>query len=150
MKFAVTRLLLATSLLLSFSVRFFFLIFILLCEQGVKSVTRIYNYYKKYGYKTIVMGASFRNTGQILGLAGCDNLTISLVPCQLSLCELMSYFFCRPKLLNELQSSKEVVTQQLTVEGGVCVNPSALHFVIHIMFFFPIPYCFTTCSNEMR
>lgn len=44
---------------------------------GVQSVTRIYNYYKKFGYKTIVMGASFRNTGQILGLAGCDNLTIS-------------------------------------------------------------------------
>ena len=45
--------------------------------KGVKSVNRIYNYYKKYGYKTIVMGASFRNTDQILGLAGCDNLTIS-------------------------------------------------------------------------
>ena len=46
---------------------------------GVCSVTKIYNYYKKFGYKTIVMGASFRNTGQILGLAGCDNLTISWV-----------------------------------------------------------------------
>ena len=44
---------------------------------GVKSVTAIYNYYKKFGYKTIVMGASFRNTGQITELAGCDNLTIS-------------------------------------------------------------------------
>ena len=44
---------------------------------GVKSVTKIFDYYKKFGYKTIVMGASFRNTGQILGLAGCDNLTIS-------------------------------------------------------------------------
>lgn len=44
---------------------------------GVKSVTKIYNYYKKFGYKTIVMGASFRNTGQITELAGCDNLTIS-------------------------------------------------------------------------
>ena len=44
---------------------------------GVRSVTKIFNYYKKFGYKTIVMGASFRNTGQILGLAGCDNLTIS-------------------------------------------------------------------------
>ena len=43
---------------------------------GVKSVTRIYNYYKKFGYKTVVMGASFRNTGQITGLAGCDLLTI--------------------------------------------------------------------------
>ena len=46
---------------------------------GVKSVTAIYNYYKKFGYKTIVMGASFRNTQQILDLAGCDNLTISWV-----------------------------------------------------------------------
>ena len=40
-------------------------------------MTAIYNYYKKFGYKTIVMGASFRNTQQILDLAGCDNLTIS-------------------------------------------------------------------------
>jgi len=46
-------------------------------SSGVQSVTRIYNYYKKFGYKTVVMGASFRNTGQITELAGCDNLTIS-------------------------------------------------------------------------
>ncbi len=46
-------------------------------DPGVLSVTQIFNYYKKFGYKTIVMGASFRNTGQILALAGCDNLTIS-------------------------------------------------------------------------
>merc|ERR1719376_1622445 len=46
-------------------------------DPGVISVTKIYNYYKKYGYKTIVMGASFRNVGQIKALAGCDNLTIS-------------------------------------------------------------------------
>ena len=45
--------------------------------SGVKSVTQIYNYYKKFGYKTTVMGASFRNVGQIMGLAGCDLLTIS-------------------------------------------------------------------------
>lgn len=45
--------------------------------QGVVSVTRIYNYYKKFGYQTVVMGASFRNTDQILGLTGCDLLTIS-------------------------------------------------------------------------
>ena len=44
---------------------------------GVASVTRIYNYYKKHGYATIVMGASFRNVGQIKALAGCDNLTIA-------------------------------------------------------------------------
>lgn len=46
-------------------------------DPGVKSVTKIYNYYKKFGYKTIVMGASFRNTGEIKALAGCDFLTIS-------------------------------------------------------------------------
>ena len=49
----------------------------LLCTHaGVQSVTRIYNYYKKHGYKTVVMGASFRNTDQIMSLAGCDLLTI--------------------------------------------------------------------------
>ncbi|KAF5223645.1 putative transaldolase [Trypanosoma cruzi] len=46
-------------------------------DPGVISVTRIYNYYKQHGYKTIVMGASFRNTGEVLELAGCDKLTIS-------------------------------------------------------------------------
>ena len=53
-------------------------------EPGVLSVTKIYNYYKKYGYNTIVMGASFRNRGEIIELAGCDRLTIA------------------PKLLDEL------------------------------------------------
>jgi transaldolase len=53
-------------------------------DPGVVSVTRIYNYYKKYGYKTEVMGASFRNVGEITELAGCDLLTIA------------------PKLLSEL------------------------------------------------
>lgn len=47
-------------------------------DPGVKSVQNIYNYYKKHGYKTIVMGASFRNTGEITELAGCDYLTISV------------------------------------------------------------------------
>lgn len=46
-------------------------------DPGVISVTRIFNYYKQHGYKTIVMGASFRNTGEIEQLAGCDRLTIS-------------------------------------------------------------------------
>jgi transaldolase len=46
-------------------------------DPGVLSVTEIYNYYKHYGYKTVVMGASFRNTGEIEQLAGCDRLTIS-------------------------------------------------------------------------
>ncbi|NEP57293.1 MAG: transaldolase [Symploca sp. SIO2G7] len=56
-------------------------------DPGVLSVTKIFNYYKKFGYKTEVMGASFRNLGEITELAGCDLLTIS------------------PKLLNELQST---------------------------------------------
>ena len=46
-------------------------------DPGVQSVTRVYNYYKKFGYKTVVMGASFRNTGEIKELAGSDLLTIS-------------------------------------------------------------------------
>lgn len=47
-------------------------------DPGVQSVKTIFNYYKKYGYNTIVMGASFRNTGEITELAGCDYLTISV------------------------------------------------------------------------
>ena len=47
-------------------------------DPGVKSVHTIFNYYKKHGYKTIVMGASFRNKGEILELAGCDYLTIAV------------------------------------------------------------------------
>ena len=46
-------------------------------DPGVVSVTKIYNYYKQHGYQTVVMGASFRNTGEIEALAGCDRLTIS-------------------------------------------------------------------------
>lgn len=46
-------------------------------DPGVVSVTQIYNYYKKFDYKTVVMGASFRNTGEVTALAGCDLLTIS-------------------------------------------------------------------------
>jgi len=60
-------------------------------DPGVMSVRKIYNYYKKHGYKTIVMGASFRNTGEVLALAGCDALTIS------------------PKLLAELDLMTETV-----------------------------------------
>lgn len=59
-------------------------------DPGVKSVTRIYNYFKKYNHSTIVMGASFRNTGEIIELAGCDRLTIS------------------PALLEELSKMEEV------------------------------------------
>lgn len=64
-------------------------------DPGVLSVRQIYNYYKKYGYKTIVMGASFRNTGEISALAGCDFLTIS------------------PGLLEELANSTETLPQIL-------------------------------------
>ena len=67
-------------------------------DPGVKSVRQIYAYYKKFGYATQVMGASFRNMGQILELAGCVLLTIS------------------PNLLGELQSSSVVVVQKLEAE----------------------------------
>lgn len=67
-------------------------------DPGVQSVTTIYNYYKKFGYKTEVMGASFRNTGQIVELAGSDLLTIS------------------PDLLAKLATSDEVVTRKLDPE----------------------------------
>src|ERR1700732_3484201 len=67
-------------------------------DPGVLSVTRIYNYYKKFGYETEVMGASFRNTGQIIYLAGSDLLTIS------------------PNLLDELSKSFEPITRKLSPE----------------------------------
>ncbi|MFZ6689849.1 transaldolase [Undibacterium sp. SXout11W] len=67
-------------------------------DPGVLSVKRIYSYYRKFGYKTEVMGASFRNTSQILELAGCDLLTIS------------------PDLLQKLADSSSTVTQKLSAE----------------------------------
>ena len=67
-------------------------------DPGVQSVARIYNYYKKFGHETEVMGASFRNTGQIIYLAGCDLLTIS------------------PNLLDELSKSVEPITRKLSPE----------------------------------
>lgn len=67
-------------------------------DPGVVSVTKIYNYYKKFNYKTVVMGASFRNTGEIKALAGCDLLTIS------------------PKLLGELEASTEPLPRKLSPE----------------------------------
>jgi transaldolase len=67
-------------------------------DPGVKSVTKIYHYYKKFGYKTQIMGASFRNKEEILELAGCDLLTIA------------------PSLLNELQTSQEPVLHKLNAE----------------------------------
>jgi transaldolase len=67
-------------------------------DPGVQSVQEIYTYYKKFDYKTEVMGASFRNTGQILELAGCDCLTIS------------------PELMEELSKSTEPVERKLAPE----------------------------------
>ena len=64
-------------------------------DPGVQSVTQIYNYYKKFGHKTEVMGASFRNKGEITELAGCDLLTIS------------------PALLGELAASTDPLTRKL-------------------------------------
>jgi len=64
-------------------------------DPGVKSVKNIYGYYKKFGYKTIVMGASFRNKGELIELAGLDRLTIA------------------PKLLDELKASNDPVPQIL-------------------------------------
>jgi transaldolase len=69
-------------------------------DPGVQSVTRIYHYYKKYGYQTQVMGASFRKVEQITGLAGCDLLTIS------------------PDLLEALQKTDGEVTPRLTPEAA--------------------------------
>jgi len=64
-------------------------------DPGVASVTRIYNYYKKFGYKTQVMGASFRNVNQVIRLAGCDLLTIS------------------PELLDQLEEAEGAVNRAL-------------------------------------
>ncbi len=69
-------------------------------DPGVQSVTRIYHYYKKYGYQTQVMGASFRKVEQITGLAGCDLLTIS------------------PDLLDVLQKTGGELTPRLTLEAA--------------------------------
>ncbi|ERF69205.1 Transaldolase [Endocarpon pusillum Z07020] len=73
-------------------------------DPGVKSVQSIFNYYKKFGYKTIVMGASFRNVGEITELAGCDYLTIS------------------PNLLEDLYNSTEEVPKKLDAEGATSLD----------------------------
>ncbi len=67
-------------------------------DPGVQSVTKIYNYFKKFGYKTVVMGASFRNIGEITELAGCDLLTIS------------------PQLLGELEKTQGDLPRKLDPE----------------------------------
>ena len=69
-------------------------------DPGVKSVTKIYNYYKKFGYQTQVMGASFRRVEQIVDLAGCDLLTIS------------------PDLLEALQKAPGEITPKLTLDAA--------------------------------
>ena len=74
------------------------------CDPGVQSVTTIYNYYKHFGYKTQVMGASFRNTGEIIELAGCDLLTIA------------------PKLLGELQAATGTLERKLDADKAKAMN----------------------------
>ena len=78
-------------------------------DPGVASVTSIYNYYKKFGYKTQVMGASFRKVEQIVHLAGCDLLTIS------------------PDLLEKLASTPGELTRKLSVEGAKASDGAKIH-----------------------
>jgi transaldolase len=73
-------------------------------DPGVQSVTRIYNYFKHFGYKTVVMGASFRNLGEITELAGCDLLTIS------------------PQLLAELEATEADLPRKLDPVAAQSMN----------------------------
>jgi transaldolase len=73
-------------------------------DPGVQSVTKVYNYYKKFGYKTVVMGASFRNTGEIKELAGSDLLTIS------------------PALLGELEAAEGELPRKLDPEKAKALD----------------------------
>jgi len=77
-------------------------------DPGVLSVRKIYNYYKKHGYNTVVMGASFRNTGEVTALAGCDLLTIS------------------PKLLAELDNMSDDVPKKLSAEAASATDTSKI------------------------
>jgi transaldolase len=77
-------------------------------DPGVQSVKRIYQYYRKFGYKTEVMGASFRNTSQILELAGCDLLTIS------------------PDLLQKLADTEGTVERKLVADANADIQKVAL------------------------
>jgi transaldolase len=86
----------------------------------VQSVRKIYAYYKKFGYKTEVMGASFRNTSQIVELAGCDLLTIS------------------PDLLQKLHDSNEKIERKLSPEAfaneniaRVAVDEASFRFLLN-------------------
>ncbi len=77
-------------------------------DPGVVSVRRIYQYYKEHGYPTTVMGASFRNSGEIIALAGCDRLTIG------------------PNFLEELQNTEGVLERALRYEGQVKPRPPSM------------------------
>ncbi|EOX3353274.1 transaldolase [Vibrio cholerae] len=77
-------------------------------DPGVLSVTKIYNYYKEHGYKTVVMGASFRNIGEILELAGCDRLTIA------------------PSLLAELEAAEGALVAKLVDSKGTKARPAPM------------------------
>ncbi|MET2949280.1 transaldolase [Vibrio owensii] len=77
-------------------------------DPGVISVTDIYNYYKDYGYNTVVMGASFRNIGEILELAGCDRLTIA------------------PAFLAELEAAEGEVVEKLVDSKGSKERPAPM------------------------
>ena len=78
-------------------------------DPGVRSVKRIYEHYKGHGYNTIVMGASFRNAGEILALAGCDRLTIS------------------PALLAELADTSGSLARRLSAQDAETRTPEPLH-----------------------
>lgn len=82
-------------------------------DPGVKSVQSIYNYYKKHGYNTIVMGASFRNIGEITELAGCDYLTIS------------------PNLLETLYNSTDAVPRKLDPTGAASLDIPKRNYLDH-------------------
>ena len=77
-------------------------------DPGVQSVSRIYHHYKSHGYKTVVMGASFRNAGEIEALAGCDRLTIS------------------PELLEELAADSGSLRQRLSPTAEIQAAPAPL------------------------
>ena len=79
-------------------------------DPGVQSVTAIYNYYKKHGIKTEVMGASFRNVGQITALAGCDLLTIS------------------PELLAQLAATEAPLTRAISAEAAQALDIPAISY----------------------
>lgn len=77
-------------------------------DPGVISVTDIYNYYKEHGYNTVVMGASFRNIGEILEIAGCDRLTIA------------------PQLLQALEEAEGDVIQKLVPATDIKIRPASM------------------------